>query len=431
MYAIDEAEGWTNPPTVDFLRKNQNLIIDTKHFSNTFKYALPESIPDPDEKTIGLLINGDNYHAIRLLQKEYRNSIRCTYIDPPYNSPSSEVLYKNSYKHSAWLTLMHSRLVEGQQLRTEDGAVVIAIDKYEHNWLFDLCKELFPEDDVVSVAIEHNKKGTQGDHFSYSNEYAIFAVPMAMKKLNEEIRPESEWEYSAFRNWGSESERSDAANCFYPVFVQNGAVVGYGDVLPDEIHPDSANQTLCGETKCHIPGKQETVTLVGSEDNPVMAVWPIDDEGIERKWRYAYQSIGDIYDFLKVETSKKGNCQIKMPKYSDQFKTLWTDSRYNAGDYGTKGLTGMGFRRIFEELQEYKSEKRYFNISIVKDKLPDILRKDGWYGLLIPQNHPEVNSIAKLEAATDYAIMALKSYNVYTLDNDECVESMIKKILQL
>lgn len=165
MYAIDEAEGWTNPPSIDFLRLNQNLIIDTKHFSNTFKFKLLESIPDLDEQTIGLLINGDNYHAIRLLQKVYGSSIRCTYIDPPYNSPSSEVLYKNSYKHSAWLTLMHSRLIEGQRLQSEDGAVVIAIDKYEHNWLFDLCKDIFPEDDVVSVAIEHNKKGTQGDHF--------------------------------------------------------------------------------------------------------------------------------------------------------------------------------------------------------------------------------------------------------------------------
>ena len=173
MYAIDEAEGWTNPPSIDFLRLNQNLIIDTKHFSNTFKFKLLESIPDLDEQTIGLLINGDNYHAIRLLQKVYGNSIRCTYIDPPYNSPSSEVLYKNSYKHSAWLTLMHSRLIEGQRLQSEDGAVVIAIDKYEHNWLFDLCKDIFPEDDVVSVAIEHNKKGTQGDHFSYSNEYGL------------------------------------------------------------------------------------------------------------------------------------------------------------------------------------------------------------------------------------------------------------------
>lgn len=369
MYAIDEAEGWNNPPTVEFLRQNQNLIVDTKHFPNTFKFALLESIPDLDEKTIGTLINGDNFHALNLLQETYRNAVRCTYIDPPYNSPSSEVLYKNSYKHSAWLSLMHSRLNLGRTLQTEDGAVVIAIDKYEHNWLFDLCKDLFPEDDIVSVAIEHNKKGTQGDHFSYSNEYAIFAIPMALKNLNEVMRPESEWEYSSFRNWGSESERADAANCFYPVYVQDGIVVGYGDVLPDEVHPDSPNLYFYENVRCYVPNQTEPVVITGSKEKPVIAVWPIDDADVERKWRYAYQTIGEIYSYLKVETSRKGTLQIKMPKYSDQFKTLWADSRYNAGDYGTKILTAMGFTK--EDFEYPKS------VYTVKDCVYAVSNKGG------------------------------------------------------
>ena len=61
-------------------------------------------------------------------------------------------------------------------------------------------------------------------------------------------------------------------------------------------------------------------------------------------------------------------------------------------------------------MEQYKSEKKYFNISIVQDKLISILQTDGWYGLLIPQNYLDVTSLAKLEAITDYAIMALKSY---------------------
>lgn len=70
----------------------------------------------------------------------------------------------------------------------------------------------------------------------------------------------------------------------------------------------------------------------------------------------------------------------------------------------------LDMQRIFEELQQYKSEKRYYNISIVADKLLEILQTDGWYGLLIPKNHLEINTLVKLEAATDYAIMVLKSY---------------------
>ena len=67
MYAIDEADGWSDPPTVEFLRRNQNLILDTKYFPAAFKDALLESIPDLDEHTDGLVVNGDNIQALHLL----------------------------------------------------------------------------------------------------------------------------------------------------------------------------------------------------------------------------------------------------------------------------------------------------------------------------------------------------------------------------
>lgn len=70
----------------------------------------------------------------------------------------------------------------------------------------------------------------------------------------------------------------------------------------------------------------------------------------------------------------------------------------------------LDYQRIFEELQRYKSEKRYFNLIILADKLLSILQEEGWYSLLIPKNHLDINTYEKLEAATDYAIMALKSY---------------------
>ena len=70
----------------------------------------------------------------------------------------------------------------------------------------------------------------------------------------------------------------------------------------------------------------------------------------------------------------------------------------------------LDYARIFEELELYKNEKAYYNLSIQKEKLLDILKEKGWYGLLIPKNHLEIDSVPKLEAATDYAIMALKSY---------------------
>ncbi len=357
LFAIDEIEatdgdlvnaatvGYSAPLTVEFLKQNPFLVLDTAFFSNEFKERLVASINNLDEKLDGLLIHSENSQAIELLMERYKGQIKCIYIDPPYNSPSSEILYKNNFKDSSWISMMDSRLSNSNRLSTIDGSTVIAIDKYEHHWLFCLCKQLFPNYDIVSVPIEHNKKGTQGDHFSFSNEYAIFIIPYTLKKLNETIRPKTEWEYSNFRNWGSESERSDAANCFYPVYVENGSVIGYGEVLDDDIHPECPNVVIRGKISMYTPSSREPIIIDADSSREIVAVFPIDDSGVERKWRYAFQSIGEIFNYLKVESTRRGNIQIMMPKYSDQFKTMWYSPLYNAGDYGTKLLTAMGFTK--------------------------------------------------------------------------------------
>lgn len=70
----------------------------------------------------------------------------------------------------------------------------------------------------------------------------------------------------------------------------------------------------------------------------------------------------------------------------------------------------LDYQRIFEELELYKNEKFYYNISIEKGKLESILNEDYWYSLLIPKSHLEIDTVEKLIAATDYAVLALKSY---------------------
>jgi len=346
LFAIDEIKGdlttkaYSEPLTIEFLKQNPFLVLDTAFFDTKFKHQLVKSMENIDEQTNGLLINSENFQALQLLQEKYRKGVKCVYIDPPYNAPASEVLYKNSYKHSAWISLMDGRLNLSKRLSTVDGSHCIAIDKYEHNNLFDLCKEHFIDMDIVSVAIEHNKKGTMGDHFSFSNEYAIFAVSNQLKHLNEKERKKEDWDYSNLRNWGGESERGDAANCFYPIYVRNGKVIGYGDVLDDDIHPESANEEVEIAIDMYTP---DGVCRIEPSEKDIIKVWPIDSEGIERKWRYAFQSILEIFDKLIVEKGRDGSTQIKMPKFSDQFKTLWADSIYNAGDNGTKVLTALGF----------------------------------------------------------------------------------------
>lgn len=73
-------------------------------------------------------------------------------------------------------------------------------------------------------------------------------------------------------------------------------------------------------------------------------------------------------------------------------------------------LPYLDYDRIFEELERYKNEKLYYNISIVKDRIQAILETNGWYALIIPQSHLKINSVDKLESMVDFCIMILKSY---------------------
>ncbi|MBR5208067.1 MAG: site-specific DNA-methyltransferase, partial [Erysipelotrichaceae bacterium] len=206
MYAIDEISeslttvGFSSPLTMEFLRQNQNLILDTKHFSQVFKEKLIASIDDLDEQTGGLMIWSDNFHGVNLLSRKYADSVKCIYLDPPYNAQSSEILYKNTYKHSAWLSMMDNRLTLARKLQADDCVNVIAIDEVEQTRLGELLREVYPNKNIAALTLVHNPSGQQGDFFSFTNEFAYFVYPNIKGIIGLEDRPEEDWDTRTFRD---------------------------------------------------------------------------------------------------------------------------------------------------------------------------------------------------------------------------------------
>lgn len=307
------------------LKEEPYLVLDTKFFTEEFNDKLLGEFDNLDEETDGVLINSENFQALGMMQEKYKEKVNTVYIDPPYNSPVSEIAYKNNFKHSSFATLMKDRLVSSKNLITDKGNHVIAIDENEQNNLFKIVNEVFNEDfyDNTLIAIEHNKKGIQGDHFSYSSEFAIFSIPYSQKRINKIPLPEDEWEWSNLRNWGGESLRTDAKNCFYPIIVKGNEIIDIGEVCEDTFHPNSIN--------------------VINED--LVYVYPVDQEGIERKWRYAYDTVKGIYNKLRIVTERDGSINVQIAKTDRPFKTMWYGAKYNAGDNGTKILSGLGFNK--------------------------------------------------------------------------------------
>jgi adenine-specific DNA-methyltransferase len=139
--------GFKEPLKVEFLKANPFLVLDTKFFSTEFKEKLladkkilggAESL---DEATDGLLVHGENIHALRLLSDRYHQQIQCVHIDPPYNTQTSGFLYKNAYQHSSWLAMMSELTKSAVSHLTRDGALLCHVDENEYerlHLLFDM-----------------------------------------------------------------------------------------------------------------------------------------------------------------------------------------------------------------------------------------------------------------------------------------------------
>ncbi len=123
---------YSEPLTVEFLRQNQQLVIDTANFESSFKQKLLNLLPSADRSLDdviqGLLVNSDNFQALRLLAQRYANEAKCVYIDPPYNTGDDGFAYKDNYQESSWLSCIYNRLELTHPFYKESGSFAASID---------------------------------------------------------------------------------------------------------------------------------------------------------------------------------------------------------------------------------------------------------------------------------------------------------------
>lgn len=295
-------------------------MLAPKVFTNAKRYTkdgIEENITFDENDN--LIIKGNNLIALSSLLKRYEGKVKCIYIDPPYNTnndTNNTFKYNNNFNHSTWLTFMRNRLEIAERLLIpNEGAMIIAIDENEQAYLGVMLDELFNEYESHMITVVHNPRGVQGTNFSYTNEFLYFVIPKGKKIIQNRKLDDEEIEFSPLRNWGSESLRTDAKNCFYPILVKNGEIIGFGDVIEDDVHP-SANEIV---------------------DNTTY-IYPIDIKGVERKWRYARNSVEDIKYLLRVFNRKDGFLDIELGKDFGQYKTVWIDKKFDANAYGKQWL---------------------------------------------------------------------------------------------
>lgn len=126
-----------------------------------------------------ILVEGDNYHALKVLAETHKAAVDLIYIDPPYNTGKKEDFMYNdkyvdiddNYRHSKWLSFMHKRLTLAATLLSKKGAIFISIDDTEIAQLKILCNQIFGEDNFVAQFIRKNKSGSGHDSLQVAVEF--------------------------------------------------------------------------------------------------------------------------------------------------------------------------------------------------------------------------------------------------------------------
>lgn len=137
-------------------------------------------ITDKDA-TNHILINGDNFHALTALRATHTGKIDVIYIDPPYNTGSTDFIYNDSYldkedgyRHSKWLSFMEKRLLLAKELLSDSGVIFVSIDDNEQARLKLLMDEVFGAENFLANIPRAIKMGSnKGTHFAPTIDYIV------------------------------------------------------------------------------------------------------------------------------------------------------------------------------------------------------------------------------------------------------------------
>lgn len=330
LFAIDEiktdglfATAYSEPLTEKFLEENPHLVLDTQFFSAEFKHRLLGSIDNIDEQCDGLLINSENFQALQLLQEKYKEQVECIYIDPPYNTGPSKIIYKNNYQNGCWLSLMDNRLNLGYGFMSDTSCISVAIDDFEMANLAKLLDSNYLGLQRDVIVVNHHPQGTPKENISRTHEYALLLSPKGENvMLNENENADGELRPLMRSGSADNNFRYGRWKSFYAILVdpETKEIKGY------------ENPPMIGED---YPREN---TAEGW-----LRVYPISKNGDERVWRISSESsklkTHKIWDLVK--SSKNGTLYQIIKKKKEPINSNWIDKRYNAGTYGTNMINDL------------------------------------------------------------------------------------------
>jgi adenine-specific DNA-methyltransferase len=238
----------------DSEREPEQVVLDCEDNLPVLKRIKGKEIKT-DNTEDNIIIEGDNYHALTVLNYTHKEKIDVIYIDPPYNTGKKDFRYNDKYvelddgyRHSKWLNFMEKRLNLAKNLLKNSGILVISIDDNEVAQLKMLCDKIFDGNTIKNsrrnfIAILPTIMNLKGNNdqfaFSGTHEYTlVYAKDSNSAFFNEfmieDEEIESNWEQdeigyfkkgAPLRATGNEARREDRPYMFYPILINNDKAI--------------------------------------------------------------------------------------------------------------------------------------------------------------------------------------------------------------
>ncbi len=377
----------------DAEREPEQVVLDCENNLPVLKRIKGKEIKTNDEDD-NILIEGDNYHALSVLNYTHKGKIDVIYIDPPYNTGNKDFLYNDRYvdkedgfRHSKWLNFMEKRLNLAKELLNENGVLIVSIDDNEIFNLKLLCDKIFGEKNfIANLPTIMNLKGNN-DQFGFAgtHEYTVFyAKDISLAKINHfDVDEEvvlADWskdEIGFFKKGanlkatGINAPREKRPNLFFPIFINSN---------------QEAYVTV------------DDIALIESD----IKLLPITDQN-EMSWRWSKKKItNENHNIIVVGNSlyKKQRPDLgDLP--SQKPKTIFYKPEYSSGN-GTALIKSLFGTKIFNNPKPPELIKDLLFLSSKKNSvILDFMAGSGTTGHAVLELNKQDNGSRKFVLCTN------------------------------
>lgn len=336
------------------------ILIENEEYS----YGHPETgvLPNGKPWNGNMLIHGDNLLALKALEQDFANQIKCIYIDPPYNTGSAFEQYDDGLEHSIWLSLMRDRLKVIYNLLSKDGSLWISLDDTEQAYCKVLCDEIFGRNNFVANVIWEKKFSPSNDAKWLSDSHDFILVYAKTKESwRPNLLPRTEEMNRRYKNvdndprgaWtsGDCSVKTYSASCDYPIMTPSGRIVNppagycwrFSKEKFNELRND--NRIWFGPDGCNVPRVKRFLSDVKQGITP-MTIWKYTEVGHNQ----------DAKKEVKVFNSQSVFATPKPERLIERVLTLGS----NPGDIVLDSFLGSGTTAAVAQ----KMGRRYIGVEL-------------------------------------------------------------------